>query len=142
MHRLLLLLALLLTATAAAAGSRNAKTLMAAANTLDRALEGKDSNTLKRVLSPELQYGHSNGWTETKAEVIADLYNGKLTYNRISGKEPAVVIEGNTGLVRDEVIVDILFNGKPMVLKLAVLQVWVYKKGDWILIGRQSVKLG
>jgi hypothetical protein len=106
-------------------------------------LEEKPKTLHHRILSPKLQYGHSNGWIETKDEVKADLYSGKLVYRSIkeTGKGPQIVIDGSTGLVRTDVAVDVLLDGKPIILNLAVLQVWVFDKGSWKLIGRQSTKV-
>jgi len=129
---------------AAARGSQlNEAALKRASEQLDRALEQKDSMQLSHLLSPRLQYGHSNGWIESKEQLIADLFNGKLTYKAITLHSvlPPPVIEGRTGLVRSVITADILLDGKPLNLKLSVLQVWLFEKGRWILIGRQSTKV-
>jgi hypothetical protein len=129
---------------AAARGTKlNEASLKRASEQLDRALERKDSMLLSHLLSSRLQYGHSNGWIETKEQLIADLFNGKLSYKAITlhGEMPTPVIEGRTGLVRSEITADILLDGKPLNLKLSVLQVWIFDRGRWILIGRQSTKV-
>ena len=41
----------------------------------DKALVNKDSTELIELLSDDVTYGHSNGWVQTKKEVIGDLYN-------------------------------------------------------------------
>jgi hypothetical protein len=130
-------------AAGALAGGRSEKSLRFAAETLNRALEKRDTNTLNRLLSSRLQYGHSNGWIENREELKTHLYNGNLVYRRFerSGDEPRIVIEGITGLVRDEVRIEVLLDGRPLDMKLGVLQVWVFRKGEWQLIGRQSTKL-
>jgi hypothetical protein len=139
---LLILLTLSLAGTSIA-GSRTEVDLRKATESFDRALEGKDTTTLNRVLSPKLRYGHSNAWIESKEELKANLFNGKLTYNAIkaTGTAPQITIEEGTGLVRSEVQVEVTMNGKPMSFNLSVLQVWIYQKGEWRLIGRQSTKL-
>ena len=143
MRQFFLILLLILAVIPAQGGKRNEVTLKIAAESLDRALEKKDTIGLKQLLSPELRYGHSNGWIETKSDLVADLYNGKLTYKsiKLSGSGVSTVVEGKTGLVREEVTVDILYDGKPVNMKLSVLQVWVFRKGGWILLGRQSTKI-
>ena len=127
----------------AKAAKRSEEGLVQVVVAFDRALEQKDTVRLKELLGTQLRYGHSNGWIETKSELLANLYNGKLTYKsiKLNGKNPSVVIEGKTGLVREEVTVDILYDGKPVNMKLSVLQVWVFRKGTWRLIGRQSTKV-
>ncbi len=143
MRSCLLFVCFLLTAHCTQAGGRNESSLRSAAKNLDRALERKDTIFLNKHLNDQLQYGHSNGWIESKQELKAHLFNGKLVYRSITlnEKEPAIVIEGRTGLLREEVTIDVLLDGKPLNMKLSVLQVWVFRKGEWRLIARQSTKL-
>ncbi len=107
----------------------------------DKALINTDSVALKRLLSNDLLYGHSNGWVETKKELITDLFNGKLMYVTISPKIENKTIEGNSAAVRSYAEIDCVMDGKPMSFKLKVLQVWVWKNKKWELFARQSVKV-
>ncbi|MCW3121371.1 MAG: hypothetical protein JWQ38_863 [Flavipsychrobacter sp.] len=107
----------------------------------DKALIARDSVALKRLLSDNILYGHSNGWIETKKELIADLYNGKLTYTSITPKIDSKTTEGNTVAVRSYAEIDCVMDGKPLSFKLKVLQVWAKKNGNWELFARQSVKM-
>jgi hypothetical protein len=74
--------------------------------------------------------------------VIADLYNGKLTYQEISAPEYSVDgMEGNTGAARlYNVNVKATMDGKQIELKLDILTVWIWKDKRWQLFARQSVK--
>src|SRR6478752_3317518 len=114
MRHLYLALLLVLSMQTAAASDRAKEGLKGIAKELDKALIGKDTVFLNKHLSAQLTYGHSNGWIETKEELKADLFNGKLSYKRIKGNGPSIVIEENTGLVREEVTVDVLLDGKAM----------------------------
>jgi hypothetical protein len=105
----------------------------------DKALEGKDSVALKWLLNDKVSYGHSNGWIETKQEVIDDLYNGKLTYKKISATKPDTRISGDVMSARSIADIDAVMNGKLMSFKLKVLQVWVWENEHWTLFARQSV---
>jgi uncharacterized protein DUF4440 len=107
----------------------------------DRALINKDSVTLKRLLNNDLSYGHSNGWIQMKTDVIGDMYNGKLTYKAIESRQGDVRVEGNTAWVRIYSELEVVMEGKPLQLKLNVLQVWVWKNKHWELFARQSVKV-
>ena len=107
---------------------------------LDRALVSRDTVALKWILEDQLSYGHSNGWIETKKEVIADLFNGKLTYKDIRPSGQEMVIEGKAASVRYTADVDIEMGGKPMQFKLKVLQMWIWENEHWVLLARQSVK--
>ena len=119
----------------------DSKTLGTAVSDFDKALVNRDSAILKRLLSDDMSYGHSNGWIQMKKDVIGDLYNGKLTYKAINLKSQNVNMEGNTAAVRMNTEVDVLMDGKPLQLKLNVLQVWVWKDKHWQLFARQSVKV-
>ena len=123
------------------AGGHDEADLKKAVNQLNSALLQRDSTMLKKLLHNKVQYGHSNGWIETKREVIDDLYNGKLVYNKIESSPVEIVEEEHAACVRSTVDIDVLMNGKPIQLKLHVLQVWVKKKSGWALLSRQSTKV-
>jgi hypothetical protein len=123
------------------AQSADSKSLNKAVEELDKALIGKDSVSLKKLLNDDLSYGHSNGWIEKKSDVIKDLFNGKLTYKQIDPKIDEIYKEGNTASVRITANLDIVFNDKPLQLKLHILQVWTWKNKHWQLFARQSVKI-
>lgn len=109
---------------------------------LDQALVEKDTAKLQVLLHPSLSYGHSNGWVESKPELIMHLLNGKLTYGSIESKE---ISREQTGddltLVRSESRISFILDGKPGELKLHVLQVWKREGYKWQLIARQSTKM-
>lgn len=138
----LLTLFLCLSSLALWAGKNDKKQLEAAVDKLDKALLAKDSAQLNTVLHRDVSYGHSNGWIETKQEVIDDLFNGTLDYREIKAVDTSQIgVWGNTGIVRSVISVSVAVEGKLLHLKLKVLQAWVYEKGKWQLLGRQSVKV-
>ena len=112
-----------------------------AAKIFHKALIDKDSVKLKSLLLDGLTYGHSNGWIQSKSEVIGDLYNGKLTYQEINTGAEMLKLEGETGIVRTEMQIKVVMEGKPLELKLKVLEVWQWKNKHWELLARQSVKI-
>lgn len=105
----------------------------------DKALETRDSVALKWLLSDKISYGHSNGWVENKRELIEDLFNGKLTYTKISATKPEVKTTGNVASARSIADIDAVMDGKTMSFKLKVLQVWLWENEHWVLFARQSV---
>lgn len=107
----------------------------------DKALESKDSVALNWLLSDKLIYGHSNGWTETKREVIEDLYNGKLTYKKVLTGGIVTKTNGNVAAVRSEADIDAVMGGKLLSFKLKVLQTWIWENEHWVLFARQSVSV-
>ncbi|GAA4464890.1 nuclear transport factor 2 family protein [Nemorincola caseinilytica] len=107
----------------------------------DRALEKRDTISLKRLLSNEVTYGHSNGWVENKKEVIADLYNGIIGYDRIVTSQPEIKIAGKVAQVRSTAEIWATLNGEKGYYKLKVLQVWLWENGHWTLFARQSAPM-
>lgn len=139
--RLLLIFLMIFGTTISYADSRKDK-LFKKVYELDKALLDKDSIALKNILHKDVTYGHSNGWIERKQEVINDLFNGKLTYTAIeNGSKLQIETTKKTGKVLLNMKVSVVVEGKEMDLKLQVMQVWVWEKGSWKLLGRQSVKL-
>lgn len=108
---------------------------------LDKALLSGDTVSLKILLDDDITYGHSNGWLESKHDVIADLYNGKLVYRQIKASEQKTERNGIVAVVRMKADVDVAVNGTPVQLKLSILQVWKIQHRHWQLIARQSVKI-
>jgi len=108
---------------------------------LDKALIAKDTNVLKQLLHKDLSYGHSNGWVETKADVIKDLVNGKLAYNKINTNNTTWTITNTVATMRNSSDINFELDGKPGELHLHVFQVWLKTNKGWQLLARQSTKL-
>ncbi len=115
--------------------------LKEAVSKLDRALVAKDSVTLKQILHKDLNYGHSNGWVETKQDVIHDLFNGKLTYQKIENGKQDWKLGKDWATVRSVTEIKLLMNEQELLLKLHVLQVWIKTNKGWQLLARQSTKI-
>jgi len=118
----------------------DARALAHAVADFDKALLSRDTVALKWIMSDKISYGHSNGWVETKKDVIGDLYNGTLSYKQINPGTPEIITEGNTASVRMMADVDVIMSGKQLQFKLKMLQVWKWENDHWILFARQSVK--
>ena len=115
--------------------------LKEAVTKLDRALIAKDTVILKQLLNNAVSYGHSNGWVETKAEVIKDLVTQKLTYYKIDTKDVKWTVINNVATLRNTSDIKYELDGKLGELKLHVLQVWLKTNKGWQLLTRQSAKL-
>ena len=108
---------------------------------LDKALLQKDEGVLKSVLHPDLSYGHSNGWIQSKSDVVNDLKNGKLVYNKIENNSSAIVnINKKWATVKTNTNAEGAVNGAAFKLTLHIMQFWMKTKKGWQLIARQSAK--
>ena len=113
-----------------------------AMSNLDKALLNKDQRTLQRVMHKEVSYGHSNGWVQTKQDILNDLQTGKLVYNKIENSNVMIVaLNKKWATVRTNTNAEGSISGTAFQLKLHVLQVWIKTKMGWQLMARQSTKI-
>jgi len=115
--------------------------LSKAVSSLHNALLQKDTVALKELLNDKVAFGHSNGWIQTKHDVIEDFFNGKLSYTKADMAKLMLYINGATGIARYNTTVTGLLNDRPFTLTLQVMQAWVYEKKHWRLLSRQSIKV-
>ena len=115
--------------------------LKEAAAKFDKALITKDTLVLKQLLHKDVTYGHSNGWVETKADVIKDLITGKLNYSKIDTKNIKWIVSNNIATMRNNSDISFELDGKPGELHLHVVQVWVKTNKGWQLLTRPSTKI-
>ena len=111
---------------------------------LDKALLQKDENVLRSVLHKDVSYGHSNGWIQSRSDILNDFNSGKLTYNKIENNSSAIVtISKKYATVKTNTNAEGVVNGTAFNLKLHIMQFWIKtKKHGWQLIARQSAKQG
>jgi uncharacterized protein DUF4440 len=111
---------------------------------LDNALLQKDENVLRSVLHKDVSYGHSNGWIQSRSDILNDFTSGKLTYNKIENNSSAIVtISKKYATVKTNTNAEGVVNGTAFNLKLHIMQFWIKtKKHGWQLIARQSAKQG
>lgn len=108
---------------------------------MEQALVIKDSVQLEKLLHPDLSYGHSNGWVQSKREVLKDMSTGYLVYWKIENQATAITIKKRYATVKEKVLVEGEVNGSVFKLNLFVLQWWMKTKKGWQLMMRQSTKL-
>lgn len=115
--------------------------LKAAIAKLDWALVQKDTAALQLLLDDKLAYGHSNGWVETKAEVLKDLTTGYLKYEQLQSNIVAVRMLDDLTSVRLRTAVKGVVNNTAFAMQLYVLQIWRWEHHQWKLVERQGAKL-
>ena len=109
---------------------------------LDKALLQKDETVLNSVLHKDLSYGHSNGWIQSKSDILNDFTSGKLTYSKIENNSSAIiVINKEYATVKTNTNAEGVVNGTAFKLTLHIMQFWIKTKKGWQLITRQSTKL-
>ena len=105
-----------------------------------QALVKKDYEAIRKYTDDALSYGHSNGWVETKADVIHDLEAGILSYDSFREDSVKVTISNSTAHIRYVADIDATLRGNKSHHHLKVLEVWVKKEDKWLLFARQAVR--
>lgn len=105
-----------------------------------QALVSKNTVSINQQTDKVLSYGHSNGWVETKADVIKDLETGFISYQSFKEDSITVSINGNMANVRFVADITATMKGGTNTYHLKVLEVWVKKSKRWVLFARQAVK--
>lgn len=108
---------------------------------IDKALVVQDTSTLAKILHKDLSLGHSNGWIETKRDLLETLITDAITYLKIENAEPFSVHHTSENLTTTRRKIDVTgtLNDTPFEVKLNVLEVWIYQEKNWQLLARQSV---
>lgn len=107
---------------------------------LNLALVQKDKKGIKRLVSQRIQYAHSNGWIETRKEMIKHLRDGTLTYKSIKLDKIETAIDDKMGLVKSKGKFVVIMGSSVLEFQLKVTQIWEWKRKKWILMSRQSVR--
>jgi Domain of unknown function (DUF4440) len=105
-----------------------------------QALVSKNTGSINQQTDKALSYGHSNGWVQTKADIIKDFETGLISYQSYKEDSLNVVINGNMANVRFIADINATLRGNASSNHLKVLEVWVKKGKRWLLFARQAVK--
>ena len=114
--------------------------LTATVKEFHQALVNKNTVSINQQTDKALSYGHSNGWVETKTDVIKDLETGYISYQSYKEDSISVLINGNMANVRFNADITATMKATTTTFHLKVLEVWVKKGKRWVLFARQAVK--
>jgi hypothetical protein len=105
-----------------------------------QALVKKNTVSINQQTDKALSYGHSNGWVETKMDMIKNLKTDYISYG--SYKEDSITVTTNGNMANVRFVADITATMKEVTntFHLKVLEVWVKKGKRWLLFARQAVK--
>jgi ketosteroid isomerase-like protein len=130
---------LLVLATAASLSAADPKAdVLAAMESWKQAMLTKDAAALDRLLHPDLTYSHSDGKTQSKADLVKSPGNNQS----ITFGETSVRVYGDMALVKGPIeFVNIGSGGTIATAHLSVLQVWLKGPQGWQLVARQATKV-
>jgi len=105
-----------------------------------QALVNKNTTSINQQTDKALSYGHSNGWVETKTDVIKDLETGYIVYHSYTEDSLKITINESVANARFVADISATMNGNNTNVHIKVLEVWVKKGKRWILFARQGVR--
>lgn len=97
-------------------------------------------DSLDAVLSNDLKYIHSNGWIETKAEVLGNIRSGHLGYREVMIEEEDVRYYGETGIITGRGLFRVALDGDPLEIELLYTEIYHKKDGRWKLVQRHACR--
>lgn len=101
----------------------------------------KRYDSLELLLDDQLKYIHSNGWIQSKKEVIDDCTSGKLVYQKIEVTESTVRLYDKTAIVTGKGKFSGVNSNNPFALELTYTEVYVMSKGRWFLASRHANRM-
>jgi len=105
------------------------------------ALVKKNTVSINQQTDKALTYGHSNGWVETKSEMIKNLESGYIAYQSYKEDSISISLNGNVASARFIADINATLNSKASFYHLKVLEVWLKKGNRWVLFARQAIKI-
>jgi hypothetical protein len=137
--RLFFLIALAFVTTSLFAQTEEAK-LTTTMKEFHQALVNKNTTSINQQTDKALSYGHSNGWVETKTDMIKDLETGYIVYHSYKEDSLNITMDGTMANARFVADISATLRGNTTNFHLKVLEVWVKKGKRWLLFARQAVK--
>ena len=102
----------------------------------------KQLDSLERHLDENLIFIHSNGWVQTKKDMIQDIQSGKLHLLDVKSQDHQVRIYDQTALVTAKgTFTSLSEDGTESSVVLLYTEVYVYKGSLWLLASRHSNKI-
>jgi len=112
-----------------------------AVETLNEALVHPEKETLEKITSPYLTYGHSSGSLEDQEAFVKALIDGPFDFLSIDISEESIAITGDTAIARHIMSAKGANNGEPVDVHIGIMLVFQKVDGRLLLIGRQAYKL-
>ena len=106
-------------------------------------MTSKNYDSLNWVTDETLKFIHSNGWIQTKKDLIEDLKSEKLNYTSIIVEESSVTVYNNQSAVvtGKGIFKGLMPDKSEFNVHLLYTEVYIKSKKHWKLVIRQACKL-
>ena len=99
-----------------------------------------DSKAIEQMLADDLEYCHSNGMCETKAEYMQMMTSGKRKYVAFTPTVGSVRLFGQVALVSGTAKVTVITDGKSQDIPIDYSDVYVWRDKRWQMTSWRSTK--
>ena len=106
----------------------------------DWLIQGR-ADSLEQLLDERVEYVHSNGWVQNRAEVLDDMKTGKLVYRQVTIKSAAVRRYGTAAVVTGQGTFEGVNSGTAFKLDLRYTEVYILTGTRWKLVSRHSNRM-
>lgn len=132
---------LLALATPAFAQSPDEAAVARAMDALSKAITTVDKAQLEALTWPELNYGHSAGRVENRAQFVDALVTKKSVLTSIDVTKQVMQFVGDLAITRGHMTAMVVSSGTPTKTELEYMMVWQKRGGEWKLLARQAYKV-
>lgn len=101
----------------------------------------KKYDSLELLLDEQLKYIHSNGWIQSKKEVIDDCTSGKIVYQKIEVTESTVRVYDKAAIVTGKGKFSGVNSNNPFALELTYTEVYIKNRNRWLLASRHANRM-
>ena len=101
----------------------------------------KRYDSLELLLDDQVKYIHSNGWAQSKKEVVDDFASGKLSYQKIEVTESAISLYDKTCIVTGKGKFSGTVNNNAFAMELSYTEVYVNMNDRWLLASRHANRM-
>jgi len=98
-------------------------------------------DSLSLILDDRVRYIHSNGWIESREEILENLRAKKLSYQSVTVEEAQARAYGKSVVVVGKGKFQVALDGKPLEINLLYTEVYIRHKKRWKLVSRHACKV-
>ena len=101
-----------------------------------QAMTDADTDTLRRIVSPDVVFTHMSGRQQTREEYFADIESGALRYFTIGIDHPTVEVDGDTASITYTSVLNANAYGVRGTFRMSGTHWFEKRDGDWISVNR------
>ena len=101
-----------------------------------QAMTEADIDTMREIVSEDMQFVHMSGMTQTREEYFADVAGGRLTYYAISMEDPTVKVDGDLAAVTYTAALTANAYGAKGTFRMKGTHWYQRIDGEWIAVNR------